>query len=128
MDPGLVLEGFLMDPLERLPLVLHGLLWDYPNMQATKGGNFFTLPIFLGNIPLLESPRRDLNDQWFSLWCQTRSSLSSCPRKCSVDHSLAMSSLLRFATIKYFCTSYRLMGSFDGLSIGFRISSTASRH
>ena len=27
MDPVLVSEGFLIDPLECLPLVIHGLLW-----------------------------------------------------------------------------------------------------
>ena len=38
MAPGLVSEGFLIDPLECFPLVLYGLLWDFPNMQATQGG------------------------------------------------------------------------------------------
>ena len=36
MAPGLVSEGFLVDPPESLPLVLHGILWDYPNSQATQ--------------------------------------------------------------------------------------------
>ena len=53
MDPGLVSEVFLMDPPERLPLVFHGLLWDFPNIQTTQGGKFFTLLSFLGIISLL---------------------------------------------------------------------------
>ena len=61
MAPGMVSEGLLMDPPERLPLVLHGLWWDFPNMHATQGGNLFTLLCFLVIIPLLESLRRDFN-------------------------------------------------------------------
>ena len=61
MDPGLVSEVFLMDPPERLPLVFHGLLWDFPNREATHRGNFLTSLIFLGIIPFLEILRRDLN-------------------------------------------------------------------
>ena len=61
MDPGLVLEGFPMNPPKRLPLALHGLLWDFLNRQATQGGNLFALLCFLVIIPLLESLRRDFN-------------------------------------------------------------------
>ena len=75
MDPGLVSEGFLIDTLECLPLVLHGLLWYFPNNQATKGGGVMILLIFLGIITLLDSTTMDLKEQWFILWCQTRSSL-----------------------------------------------------
>ena len=35
--PGLVLEGFMMDLAKSLTLVLHGFLWDFPNMQTTQG-------------------------------------------------------------------------------------------
>ena len=66
----MVSEGLLMDPPERLPLVLHGLLWDFPNMHATQGGNLFTLLSFLGIIPFLKILRRDFNWQRFSLWCK----------------------------------------------------------
>ena len=38
MPPGMFYEGFLIDPPERLPLALHGLLWEFPNSQATLGG------------------------------------------------------------------------------------------
>ena len=38
MAPGLVSKGFLVDPPERLPLVFHGLLWEFSNRQATQGG------------------------------------------------------------------------------------------
>ena len=69
MTLGLVSEGFLIDPLEHLPLVLHGLLWYFPNMQATQGGSFLILMSFLGIIPLLDSLRRDFKEQRFSLWC-----------------------------------------------------------
>ena len=41
-----------MDPPERLNLVLHGLLQDLPNIQATQGGSFLTLLRLLGVIPL----------------------------------------------------------------------------
>ena len=57
MDPGLVSEDFPMDSPKRFPLVLHGFLWGFPNREATQGGNFFTLLIFLGIIRLLESLR-----------------------------------------------------------------------
>ena len=67
MSPGLVLEGLLMDLTERLPLVLHGLLWDFTNSQATQGDNVFTLLRILVIIPILESLRRDLNYRWFIL-------------------------------------------------------------
>ena len=40
MAPSLVSKGFLIDMLDFLPLVLHGILWDFPNMQASKGGEF----------------------------------------------------------------------------------------
>ena len=32
MAPGLVSEGFLIDPLEFLTLILHGLLWEFTNI------------------------------------------------------------------------------------------------
>ena len=38
MAPGLVSDGFLVDPPECLSLVLHGILWYFPKMQATQGG------------------------------------------------------------------------------------------
>ena len=38
MEPGLVYEGFLIEPPECLPLVIHGIMWDFPNIQATKEG------------------------------------------------------------------------------------------
>ena len=60
MCPGLVSEGILIDPLECLSLVLHGLLWDFSNMQDTQEGSFLILIIFLGIIPILDSLKRDL--------------------------------------------------------------------
>ena len=55
MDPGLVSEGFLIDLLECLPLVIYGLLWDFPDIQATQGPIFVTPLIFLDIIPLFDS-------------------------------------------------------------------------
>ena len=103
MTLGLVSEGFLIDPLEHLPLVLHGLLWYFPNKQVTGGGSGgLILLSFIGNTPFLDSLRRDLKGQWFSLCCQTRSSLSSRTRSSYVEHSFAISSLVISAPIAYF--------------------------
>ena len=60
MAPGLVSKGLLIDPLECFPLVLHGLLWGFPNMQATQRVGDLILLIFLGTYPLLNSLTRDL--------------------------------------------------------------------
>ena len=90
---GLVSEGFLIDQLEFLPLVFHGLLWEFPNMQATLWRSFLILLSFLGSIPLLDSTMRDMKEQWFSVCYQHKISLSSRTRTSLVDHSLAMSSL-----------------------------------
>ena len=54
----MVYEGFLIEHPECLTLVLHGLLWDLKNSQATQGGSFITLLVFLGIIILLYSLRR----------------------------------------------------------------------
>ena len=60
MAPGLVSEVFLIYPPECLPWVLHGLLSDFPNKQATQGRSFLVLLIFLGIIPLFYSMEKDL--------------------------------------------------------------------
>ena len=117
---GLVSEGFLIDTLECLPLVFYGLLWNFPNMKETQGGIFFISLRLLGIIFLLDSPRRDFKDKWFSLWCQNRSPLLSYTRSPSVDHSLSMYYLLRSTPIAYFSTSYRLVGIWDGLLVEVR--------
>ena len=98
-----------------------------PNIQATQGGIFLILLIFLGIIPILGSLMREFKDQWFSMWCQTRSSLSSRHRRSSVEHRLAMSSLVSSDPITYFSTSSRLVGILDGLLVGVRNYSTAYR-
>ena len=95
MALGLVSKVFLIDPIECLRLILHVILWDLSNMQSTQGGIFLILMSFLGITPLLYILMRDLNDQWFSMWFQTRRSLSSRHRRSLVDHSLDMSSLVR---------------------------------
>ena len=110
MEPGLVSKGFLIDPSKCLPLVLHGLLWEFPNKQVTQGGIFLILMIFLVITPLLDSLTRDFKEQWFSMWCQTRSFLSSRAKRSSVDHRLDMSSLLILDPITYFTTSFKLVG------------------
>ena len=63
IDPGLVAEGLLMAFPVHLPLVLHGLLWNFQNRQAKQGGNFFTLLTFSGIILLLKILRRYFNEQ-----------------------------------------------------------------
>ena len=40
MASSLISEGLLMDLPECLALVLHGLLLDFPNNEATQGGSF----------------------------------------------------------------------------------------
>ena len=92
MASGLVSEAFLVNLLECLPLVLHRLLWEFPNLQATQGGSFLISLSFHGIIPLLDSLMRYLKEKLFSLWFQTRISLSSRTRISSVEHSLDMSS------------------------------------
>ena len=82
---------------------------------------------FLGIISLLDNLINDLKVQWFSLWCQTRSYLSSHPKSSSVDHILAMSSLVSFSPTTSFSTSSKLVVSWYGLSIRVRRSSLASR-
>ena len=45
MALDLVSEGFLIDPPECLLLILHGILWDFPNMQGTQVEIFLILLI-----------------------------------------------------------------------------------
>ena len=127
MSPGLVSEIFLIDLLDCFSLVIHGLLWDFPSIQATHEGSLLVLMRFLGIIYLLNSLRRYLKLQWFSLWCQTRSSLFSSPMRYSIYHSLDMSSLVSSAPITSLSTSSRLVRILDGLSVGVRIYYPASR-
>ena len=68
MAPGLFSEGFLVDPFGCLPLVLHGLLWDFTNIQATQGGSFMIFLVLLVIIPLFGSIMRDSKEQWFIMW------------------------------------------------------------
>ena len=53
----LVFEGFLIDPPECFTLVIHDLLWDFPNIQVTQGGRggVPTLLILLVVIPLFDN-------------------------------------------------------------------------
>ena len=118
--PGLVSSVFLVNPPEHFPLILHGLLRDFPSIQATQGDSFLILMSFLGVIPLLDNPRSNFKEQRFNLWCQTRSSLSSRPQRSSVDHSLAMSSLVISAPTTYFSTSSTVVDMWGGLTVGVR--------
>ena len=127
MAPGMISNDFLINPPERLPLVLHGLLLGFPNIQATQEGSFLNFLSFLGIILLLDIMIRDLKEQRFSLWCQTRIALSSCPKSSSVDHRLAMSFLVSSAPTAYFSTSSKLLGIYYGLLVRVRRSSPASR-
>ena len=127
MDPGLVSEGFLIYPTNSLFFPLYILLWEFPSNQATQGGISLILPRFLCIIILLYSLMRYLKDQWFSLWCQTRISLSSRTKSSSVEHSLDMSSLVISAPTVYFYTYYNLVGIWDGLLFVVRRTSPTSR-
>ena len=127
MAPVLVSEGFLMDPPQHLPLVLHVLLWVFPYSQATQGGLGQTFLSFLGIINLLGNLSNYLKKQWLSLWGQTRISLSYRTKGSSVDHSLDMSSLKISATNASFSASSKFMGSWGGTLVGVRRSSPASR-
>ena len=115
-----------MNPPERLPLVLHGLLWEFPNRKATQGGSFITLLILLCIIPLLYNLRRDLKDQWFVLWCQTRISLLSHPKSSSIDHGLAMSSFVISDPTTSLSNPSNFVGSWDGILVRVKRSSPDS--
>ena len=121
--PGLVSKGFMIYPPECLPLVLHGLFWELPNRKATQGGSFLSLLRFLSIISLLDSLKRDLKDQFFSLWCQTRIYLLYRPKRSSVDHSLPISSLVIFSPNAYFSTSSKFLSIWEGISVVVRRSS-----
>ena len=123
---GMVSKVFLIDPPERLPLVLHGLLWDLTNSQVSQGGIFLTMMSFLGIIPFLDNLMRYLKEQWFILWCQTKSSFLSRPKKSLVDHSLSMSFLFILDPTASLSTSSKLVGIGDGIFFGVMSSSPAS--
>ena len=113
--------------LECLPLVLNGLLWYFQNMQVTQGGRFLIILRFMGIILLLDSLMSYLKEQWFRMWCQTRISLPSLPIRSLVEHSLDMSVPVRSYHIASFSASSKLVGILDGLLVGFRRYSPASR-
>ena len=118
MSLGMVSKVFLIDPPERLPLVLHGLLWDLTNSQVSQGRIFLTMMSFLGIIPLLDNLMRYLKEQWFILWCQTKSSFLSRPKKSLVDNSLSMSFLFILDPTASLSTSSKLVGIGDGIFFG----------
>ena len=125
MTLGLVYKCFLIDLHECLTLVLHGLLWEFPNIEGKQGFFFLVLLSFLGITRLLDTLLRYLKEQCISLWCQNRIYLSSCRRRSSVGHILAISSLMRLATIVSFSTSSRLVRIWYGILVGVRKSSRA---
>ena len=81
----------------------------------------------LGVIPLLGNLMSDFKGQWFSMWCKTRISLSFRPKRSSVDHSLAIKSLMSLAPTKSFSTSSKLLGYWYGISVGVRRHFSISR-
>ena len=85
------------------------------------------LLIFLVIIPLLDDMRSYLKKQWFILWCETSSALSSRPKRFSVDHRFSMSSPMRLSTTVYLFTSSKIVGIWDGLPVGVSRSSPVSR-
>ena len=82
---------------------------------------------FLGIIPLWDNLGRNLKEQWYSQWCQTRSPFSYRPKRSSVDHSLAISYLMRLDPTAYLSTSPKLVGIWYEISVGVRRSSPTSR-
>ena len=96
-------------------------------MQVTQGGSLMVLLRFLEIVPLLDSLMSYLKGGCFSMWYQTRSSLSSRPRRSLVGHSLSISYLVILAPIAFQYTSSRLVGILDGLSVRVRRSSPVSR-
>ena len=69
---GLVSDGFIIDPPACLPLFLHGLLWEFPNKQATQGGCFLILQRFLGITPSWIV--------WGGIWCRNGSACGAKTR------------------------------------------------
>ena len=61
-----------------------------------------TLLSFLVIITLLYNLRRDLKEQWFSMWCQTRISLSYHPKSSLVYLILAKSYLISSSPTTFF--------------------------
>ena len=53
MAPGMVSEGFLVDPPEILPLILHGLLSYLPDIEVTQVGGGYDLDEIPANYPPL---------------------------------------------------------------------------
>ena len=127
MSLGLVYEGYQINLPEHFPLVLHGLLWYFPNIQATQGGSFLALLIFFGITPLLDNLRIYLGYLWFSLCFQTRISFSYRTKHFTVDHRLGIYYLARLGPTKYLFTSSKLVGIWYGLSVGVRRSSPIPR-
>ena len=92
-----------------------------------KGGRFLNLMSFLVFINLLDNLRRYLKEQWFSLWCQTRSSLSPRPKSSLVDHRLAISSLVISAPTTSVSISSKCVGIWYGILVRARRYSPSSR-
>ena len=47
--PGMLSNGFLVGPHGRLPLVLHGFLWDLPNSKLEGCGKWRYIPFLFNN-------------------------------------------------------------------------------
>ena len=83
--------------------------------------------ILLSIMTLLVGLRGDLKDQWFSLLCQTRSSLLSRPKISFVDHIFTMSSLVISAPAASLSTSSKLVGIWYGILFRVRRYFISSR-
>ena len=92
-----------------------------------QGCGCMTFLILLGIIPFLNHLSRYLRVQWFSLWYQTKISLSSCTDSSLVDHILAIYSPVRSDPTTSLCPSSKLVGSCYGLLGRFSRSYHASR-
>ena len=95
-------------------------------MGYTRGEGLILLR-FLGINSILNILRMDLKEEWFILWCQTRITLFSRPKRSLVHHSLYMSSLMSLSHTTSLFTSSKLVGIRDGFLVGVRRSSPAYR-
>ena len=115
--PCMVSESLLVDITGCLPLVLRDLLWYLSNRQETHWGEVLTFMVFLGVITILDHVRQYLKVQWFSLWFQAKISLLSHIKKSSIDHSLAISSLVVSVTTTSLSAYSKLVGIWGGISV-----------
>ena len=78
-------------------------------------------------MPLLDNMTEESKVQWFSLWYETRISLSYHPNRSLVDHNLDISSPMILAPTTSLCTPSKLVGSYYRISVVVRRFYLASK-